>query len=110
MFISRKKIAELTAKLADADRKLEVSENNYKSLWEDYIRLKRDLEVAKSTVYAPVVGITETELANYKAALKEALEAAHKRQKSANAKPSEYMKGLELAIRTLDDYPVHELV
>ena len=102
-FVSKKKFNCVLEDLAKADRRnVRLSEENAK--------LAKELEIAKSTVYAPVVGITETELANYKAALKDALEAAHKRQKSANAKPSDFMKGLELAIKTLDEYPVHELV
>lgn len=102
-FVSKKKFNCVLKDLAEADSSnVRLSEENAK--------LAKELEIAKSTVYVPVVGITETELANYKAALKDALEAAHKRQKSANAKPSDFMKGLELAIKTLDEYPVHELV
>ena len=103
MLVSKKKYN----KLLETSR--EVDSKNIK-LAKENEELKHALDVAKSTVYAPVVGITETELGNYKAALKDALEAAHKRQKSANAKPSDFMKGLELAIKTLDEYPVHELV
>lgn len=109
-FVSKKRLAAVTAKLADADRKLEVSQNNYKSLWVDYRKLQDELEKAKATVYKPVRGITEGELEAYTTELQTMYDAAHSRQKSADAKPSEFMRGLGVAIKQLDSYKPHELV
>lgn len=89
---------------------LAIADNLNNKLNAENAELKKALDIAKSNVYKTPIGITEAERMDYRNALKEALEAAHKRQKSANAKPTEYMRGLEFAIKTLDEYPVHELI
>ena len=104
-FVTKKRFLKVIADLADADRKLEVSENNYKSLWEDYNKLQKELDKAKSTVYKPVVGYPEGTVEGIIAGINTLIEGGMVGHK----KPTEYVRGLKEAIKCAEVYKPQEL-
>lgn len=58
-------------------------------------------------VSKPVVGLTAIEWADARSHMADKYNDAKKRQRSANAKPSDFMRGLEYAMNIMDSYAPH---
>lgn len=57
----------------------------------------------------PVVGITESEWIKVHNTIVREREAAKQRQRSADAKPSDFMRGLDFALSILDRFRPHTI-
>ena len=64
---------------------------------------------AEGGIIKPVVGITESEWIKVYNAIVCEREAAKQRQRSADAKPSDFMRGLDYAMSILDSYRPHTI-